>query len=333
MTTRSIDQYVHAATRDNTRRSYRAAVNHFESEWGGFLPATANAVAQYLADHAEKLSINTLRQRLAALGQWHVDQGFPDPTKSPVVRKVFRGIQALHPAQEKRAAPLQLDTLSLVIGWIDQELERSRLSNDVGQQLRLSRDKALVLVGFWRGFRSDELANMEVQQVQASAGEGMTIYLTRSKTDRQFKGHTYKTPALSYLCPVTAYVEWIRISGLKEGPVFRAVNRWGQLQHECLNSASIIPLLRKLLTKANIAGANLYSSHSLRRGFATWASANGWDLKQLMEYVGWKNIQSAMRYIDSQDAYQQQMLERMLPDSKNSKRPIIEAFASGTDLL
>jgi len=78
-----LDQYVHAATRDNTRRSYQSAIRHFETEWGGFLPATADGVARYLVDHVGLLSINTLRQRLAALAQWHLDQGFPDPTKAP----------------------------------------------------------------------------------------------------------------------------------------------------------------------------------------------------------------------------------------------------------
>ncbi|MFD2274796.1 hypothetical protein ACFS07_36515 [Undibacterium arcticum] len=71
-----LDAYLHAATRDNTRRSYQAAARHFEVEWGGFLPATADAIARYLVDHAESLAINTLRQRLAALAQWHIDQGF-----------------------------------------------------------------------------------------------------------------------------------------------------------------------------------------------------------------------------------------------------------------
>ncbi|EGH42627.1 Phage integrase, partial [Pseudomonas syringae pv. pisi str. 1704B] len=34
-----VDRYIEAATRDNTRRSYRAAIEHFEVTWGGFLPA------------------------------------------------------------------------------------------------------------------------------------------------------------------------------------------------------------------------------------------------------------------------------------------------------
>lgn len=71
-----IDRYLEAATRDNTRRSYQSAIRHFEVEWGGFLPASADSIARYLADHAQTLAINTLRQRLAAIGQWHVSQGF-----------------------------------------------------------------------------------------------------------------------------------------------------------------------------------------------------------------------------------------------------------------
>lgn len=77
-----VDVYVHAATRANTRRSYTSAVRHFEVEWGGFLPASADSIARYLARHAELLSIATLRQRLAALSRWHQDHGFADPTKA-----------------------------------------------------------------------------------------------------------------------------------------------------------------------------------------------------------------------------------------------------------
>ncbi|MGL4409202.1 MAG: hypothetical protein ACRCTU_12485 [Zoogloea sp.] len=36
----------------------------------------------------------------------------------------------------------------------------------------------------------------------------------------------------------------------------------------------------------------------MRRGFAGWAHSTGWDLKELMEYVGWRDLKSAMRYMD-----------------------------------
>ncbi len=313
---KNIDRYVQAATRDNTRRSYLSAIHHFEVEWGGFLPATADSVARYLADHAETLAINTLRQRLAALGQWHIDQGFPDPTKAPIVRKVFRGIQRLHPAQEKRAKPLQLDQLERVTTWLDAAIAAAGAAHDPIAQLRHARDKALVLLGFWRGFRGDELARLEVQYVEAIPGEGITCYLPQTKGDRQFKGSTFKAPALSRLCPVAAYQTWIDLSGLESGAVFRSITRWGRLNEDGLNPASIIPLLRSLFDQAGILDADQYSAHSLRRGFANWATSNGWDLKTLMEYVGWKNIQSAMRYVDGVDPFNRSRIERMLPPLK-----------------
>lgn len=96
-----IERYLQAGTRASTRRSYQQALEHFEVTWGGFLPATSDAIVRYLVDHAAMLSSNTLKLRLAALAQWHVSQGFPDPTKTPLVRQILKGIRTLHPRQEK----------------------------------------------------------------------------------------------------------------------------------------------------------------------------------------------------------------------------------------
>jgi integrase len=70
------------------------------------------------------------------------------------------------------------------------------------------------------------------------------------------------------------------------------------LSEEGLHANSVIPLLRQALARAGIP-AEHYTSHSLRRGFASWAHQSGWDLKSLMSYVGWKDIKSAMRYIEA----------------------------------
>lgn len=145
----NVDQYVNAATRQNTRRSYQAAVEHFEVSWGGLLPATADSIARYLACCAGQFSVNTLKLRLAALGQWHIEQGFPDPTKAPLVKKVLKGIRELHPAQEKQATPLQIMHLeSLDVYWAT----RLEQLNDPTAILRIQRNRALVLLGFWRAF-------------------------------------------------------------------------------------------------------------------------------------------------------------------------------------
>lgn len=289
-----VERYIEAATRDNTRRSYQAAIEHFEVDWGGMLPTTSEQVARYLAHYADMLSHSTLRLRLAALGQWHVSQGFVDPTKSPLVRKVFKGIREIHPARTRQAKPLAIDELTQICGYLDQ----AQHSNDQLLALKATRDKALLLMGFWRGFRSDELCRMVIEHIELAPTQGMSIYLPRSKSDRTNQGREYRTPALQHLCPVQAYQEWLALSGLTAGPVFRGINRWGQMSSESLRPSSILPLMRKLMAQAGICHSHLYSSHSLRRGFASWATQHQWSLKQLMEYVGWRDAQSALRYIE-----------------------------------
>lgn len=308
-----LDQYLSAATRANTRRSYTAAVKHFEVEWGGFLPATADSMARYLADYADTLAINTLKQRLAALAQWHIDQGFPDPTKAPVVRKVLKGIQALHPAQEQQAKPLQIDHLVQVVRWLDQAIVLARQQQEAGAELRHTRDKALLLLGFWRGFRGDELVRLRVEYIEAVPGQGMHCFLPQSKGDRHLQGRTYRVPALATLCPVTAYHDWIALAVLTEGPVFRGIDRWGNVSAAGLHINSLLKLMRHLFAQAGLETPEAFSSHSLRRGFAGWANANGWDVKTLMEYVGWKDVKSAMRYIDATNPFDRQRIERDLP--------------------
>ncbi|OYY32217.1 MULTISPECIES: site-specific integrase [unclassified Polaromonas] len=306
-------QYIEAAERDNTRRSYASAIRHFEIEWKGLLPSTADAIARYLADHAPTLSINTLRQRLAALSRWHSDQGFADPTKSPLVRQVLKGIRSIHSVPEKRARPLELAVLEQVDQWLDAAINNAQRTGDRPALLRHTRDRSLMLLGFWRGFRSDELVNLRIENTEVTPGQGMACYLGRSKGDRQLQGRSFQCPALSRLCAVDAFNAWVGLAGLTEGPVFRKIDRWGHVADDSLHANSLIPLLRSLFAEAGVESPEDYSSHSMRRGFAGWARASGWDIKELMEYVGWKDIKSAMRYLDASDSSLQARFEQGLP--------------------
>ena len=304
--------YIEAAERDNTRRSYASAIRHFEIEWKGLLPSTADAIARYLADYAPTLAINTLRQRLAALSRWHADQGFADPTKSPLVRQVLKGIRSIHAVPEKRARPLELAVLQQIDQWLDVAIGNAQRSGDRPALLRQTRNRSLMLLGFWRGFRSDELVNLRVENIEVTPGQGMACYLGRTKGDRQLQGRVFKCPALSRLCPVTAFNAWIDLAGLTEGPVFRKIDRCGNVADESLHADSLIPLLRSLFAEAGVESPEEYSSHSLRRGFAGWTRASGWDIKELMEYVGWKDVKSAMRYLDASDSSLQARFEQGL---------------------
>lgn len=316
-----VDLYLDAAERANTRRSYASAIRHFEIEWGGLPPATIDSIARYLAAHAESLSLNTLKHRLAALSRWHQEHGFPDPTKAPKIRQILKGIRALHPAQEKRAKPLELDILQQTSDWLVQATAAAVVRGDAGSALRHTRDRALVLLGFWRGFRSDELVSLCIEFIEIKPGEGMICYLPRSKGDRQLAGRKFSCPALSRLCPVEAVEDWLALSKLKGGPLFRKIDRWGHLSETGLLPGSIIPMLRQFLARAGVAEADAFSSHSLRRGFAQWAGSSGWDIRELMTYVGWRDMKAAMRYLDGVGAGLKARFEQGLDQALPASAP------------
>ncbi|AZC51732.1 Cointegrate resolution protein S [Pseudomonas chlororaphis subsp. piscium] len=290
----SPERYIRAARRASTERRYAQAIEHFEVGWGGLLPASSESVVRYLTHYGDQLTSRTLRVHLAALARWHLQLGFADPTKSPRVRDTLRGIRALHPQPVKQAEALALTELEICIARLSQELADA----SPAVRLRAARDQALILLGFWRAFRSDELCRLRIEHIQLRKAEGLELFLPSSKSDRSNRGRVVKVPALKRLCPVAAYEVWLSESGLTQGALFRSIDRWGHVGAHTLNANSLSRLLRQVFLRSSVDPEG-YSAHSLRRGFATWASANQWSSKALMDYVGWRDVQSAARYIDN----------------------------------
>jgi integrase len=288
------DRYRGPAQRDSTLRRYRGVWRHFEQDWGGRLPASHEMVVRYLADHAQSLASGTLDLHLAALAQWHVSHGFDDPTKSNQVRQVLRNIRVQHPRPVKQADPLPLTELEQCVAALQSRIASEHLA----VRLRAARDQALILMGFWRAFRADELCRLQVEHITVHRGKQLEAFLASSKTDREHRGQTFVLPALKRLCPVQAYEDWLSISDLQEGPVFRPINQWGQVSAQGLKPDGVTYVLRGAFARGGVE-AGMYTGHSLRRGFATWASSEKWSTKELMDYVGWKDLRSAMRYVDT----------------------------------
>lgn len=109
---------------------------------------------------------------------------------------------------------------------------------------------------------------------------------------------------------MTAFNAWIDLAGLTEGPVFRKIDRWGNVADESLHADSLDSVAQPVRRSRCVESPEEYSSHSLRRGFAGWTRASGWDIKELMEYVGWKDVKSAMRYLDASDSSLQARFEQ-----------------------
>ncbi len=288
------DRYRGPTQRDSTLQRYRGVLRHFEQEWGGRLPASVEMVVRYLGEHASSLASCTLDLHLAALAHWHLGHGFDDPTKNTLVRKVLRNIRAQHPRLVKQAEPLPLAELERCVVALQQMIA----SESPVVRLRASRDQALILMGFWRAFRADELCRLQIAHNRLRIGKQLEVFLASSKTDREHRGQVVVLPALKRLCPVRAYEDWLSISKLQEGPVFRPINQWGQIATHGLKPDGVTYVLREALTRSGLGG-EIYTGHSLRRGFATWATGSAWGIKELMDYVGWRDVKSALRYVDT----------------------------------
>ncbi|MCF5371243.1 tyrosine-type recombinase/integrase [Pseudomonas syringae] len=288
--------YREAGKSENTQQSYKNAVNHFRFTWGGQLPATTESVCNYLSTFAQEYKVSTLRQRLAALSKWHKSQGFPDPTGETPVKETMRGIAKLHQERQKQAYPLTFKHLVAICDALEAQKIDSIRTADRGEILRTHRDLALILVGFWQGFRSDELSRIVAENIVAHRDQGMTIFLPFSKTDKDARGKKYELPVLLAYCPTTAYLNWLQVANITSGPVFKAINRWGRLAKVGINKKSIEQILNRV-SDGLFPGEPRFTTHSLRRGFADWAVNENWDANTLMQHVGWRSLESARKYM------------------------------------
>ena len=257
-----IAYYIGAARAPATHRAYAADIAAFLA-WGGAIPTTPQAVAAYLAS-SEDLAVSTLRRRLAALADAHQTGGHPDPTKHPLVHKVFRGIRRVRGGEVFGSDPLDVSMLSGIIGAIPDNLPGKR-------------DRALLLVGFFCALRRSELVSLCVKDLHSSV-DGWTVNIRRSKTDQNAAGQKVPLPSLSGpLCPIAALTSWLTFADITDGPVFRSIDRQSNVTSKRLAPQLIGGILRERAAAAGLATKHL-SAHSLRSGFAVSAVRAGMSL-------------------------------------------------------
>jgi site-specific recombinase XerC len=220
-------EFIAAATAENTHRAYQGDLRHFIAS-GGLLPATPEQVARYLADHAATLSMATLARRLAGIRAAHVERGFPDPTKSELIRLTFRGIRRRYGKPQRRVAPLRIEHLSAMISLL-------------GNSMRDIRDRALLLVGFAGAFRRSELSSIRCDWITRTE-HGLSIALRKTKTDQESKGRNVFIPLVGgRICPIAALDTWFVLSGTTDGPVFRRVSKSGRVFSCGLSPSAVEP--------------------------------------------------------------------------------------------
>lgn len=282
----SLHTYIQAATSQNTRRAYQQDIRHFVNS-GGLLPATPDTVIAYLQYHAPTLNSRTLARRLTAIKHWHTCQGFADPTIHPLVRKALTGIKNIHGRPKDKAPALHIEQLVAMTTFLK---NRGELID--------WRNNAILQVGFFGAFRRSELAGIHVEHLHY-VSEGVEILIPRSKTDQGGEGLICAIPyGDEILCPVTALKNWCEKACITKGPIFRRITKGRNISHAAINAHHINIIIKNIASDCSLPYAGQYSSHSLRRGFATTASQQGASLASIMQQGRWQHTGTALGYME-----------------------------------
>ena len=292
---------------NNTVRAYKSDFNDFSlfCVKNGMkpLPSEPKIVSLYLTHLSTKeLKMSTLKRRLVSIGVIHKLKGYYLDTKHPSIIENIMGIKRRKGSIQKGKKPLLINYLKQLINVIDE------YNN---QEIKKLRDRSIILIGFTGGFRRAELVSLNYEDLDFVT-EGLKINIKRSKTDQFGEGLTKALPYLDNpnYCPVLSLKNWIKLTSINSGPLFRRFTKGSRLTINRLTDQTVALLIKKYLKLAGIENKD-YSGHSLRSGFATSAAESGVEERSIMAMTGHKSTEMVRRYIKEVNLFKNNALNKI----------------------
>jgi integrase len=201
------------------------------------LPADPATVATFLESLSGSHRYGALARRLAAIADRHARAGMPVPAIHPRLTALLRHLRARPPRARK--APPSPDQLT--------RLARACLGDRTGQ-----RDRALLLL-MAAGLSRTTLIGLDAEDVRLTT-PGMDLTLCGHGFDgaeaAPTRVVTLARHSLPPACPVRALEDWMRASETAFGPVFRKVDRWGNVEHHRLGVDAIRRILQRAVKRS-----------------------------------------------------------------------------------
>ena len=282
----SVRAYLEAAAASNTRKAYKSDWKDF-SAWceragKAALPAEPIDVATYLAQLADRgIKATTIQRRIASIRAAHLAAGLEPPTNAEGVKATMRGIRRSKGTRPVKKKAVTDDVLAGLLGFFPATLCGTR-------------DRAMVLLGFAAALRRSELAALEVADIERRP-KGILLHLRRSKTDQEGKGAVIPVPRGKALRPVAALEAWLDAAGITEGPIFRSIDRHGNVGAEAISDHAVAEIIKKVCRAAGL-DAGAFSGHSLRSGFITSSLDRGEDYFKVMGISRHKKVDTLREY-------------------------------------
>jgi site-specific recombinase XerD len=267
------------------------------------LPSEPKIVSLYLTQLSTKhVKMSTIRRRLVSIGVIHKLKGHYLDTKHPLIVENLMGIKRRKGSIQKGKKPLLINNLKKIINVIDDKIKK---------EIKRLRDRSIILIGFSGGFRRNEIVSLDYDDLDF-VDEGLKINLKRSKNDQFGEGLLKGLPysSNSYYCPVVSIKNWLNISKITSGPLFRRFSKGSNLTENRLTDQTVALLIKQYLDLAGIESKN-YSGHSLRSGFATSAAEAGAEERTIMTMTGHKSTEMVRRYIKEANLFKNNALNKI----------------------
>lgn len=286
-------EFMRASKSPNTIRAYGVAFRAFKAwcDLSGLdsLPARPETVALYLSHRAQEgMKASSLAVAQSAIRYIHAGKGFPSPTDSQGVKDTVAGIRRTIGTAQTQKAPATVEAVAAMVSGL-------------GGNMRSSRDKALLLLGMAGAFRRSELVSLDVADLTFTEN-GLDVLLRRSKTDQESKGALIAIPTGRNVKPVQAVRDWLDMSGITSGPLFRGVLKNGAVTDKRLSGRSVSNLVKEYATRAGL-DASTMSGHSLRAGFITSAADRNADINRIMDQSRHTDPRTVRKYIRHADRF------------------------------
>ena len=279
---------------ENTQRTYEAGWKQFQAFAArlGFdaLPAPPEGVVLWIQHLAQEgYAPSTIETRLTAVAVRHTNEGHRPPTSDPRVKDVQKRHRKASGHSTDKVKPILMKHLRAMHFATDPEADANRM--------KALRDRALLYIGFGGGFRRSELVSLRVEDLDTVEG-GAVLHLRRSKTDQEGTGRPVaipdEVPGLP-VDPLTALNLWLDAAGLESGPLFRGVDRWGNVRDSGLSGQAVYNIVKQRM-EAIGEDASEYGAHSLRAGFVTQAYMDNVGEQETAQQTGHKKMDTLRGY-------------------------------------
>ena len=292
---------------NNTVRAYKSDFKDFGlfCSQNGFkpLPSEPKIVSLYLTYLSTKgAKMSTLKRRLVSIGVIHRLKGHYLDMKHPSIIENIMGIKRRKGSIQKGKKPILISHLKQLINVIDEQKS---------EDIKKLRDRSIILIGFSGGFRRNEIISLDYDDLDF-VEEGLKIQIRKSKTDQFGEGSVKALPYFDNpkYCPVISLKNWINISKIHSGSLFRRFLKGSRLSGNRLTDQTVALLIKEYLKIAGIDSKN-YSGHSLRSGFATSAAEAGAEERNIMAMTGHKSPEMVRRYIKEANLFKNNALSKI----------------------